>query len=228
MRRLVLLLAYLLGPAVPVLAQSTVGPPTAPSRDVAVTYRTDSGDLRELETAYLAAEGKWRTETPSGATIRDDRNGRLVVLITGMRMYLELPLDERRTKRLSLPQPGERAARERIDRVAGHDCTVWRIETTKAHPEDRAKVRRSCITADGVPLRLVEGEGEDRRITIAIRVVYARQDPARFDVPKDYRPFDPSAFTPHRALPALGSRRDAVWWQCNVSQPSRQLFPETS
>jgi hypothetical protein len=115
-------------------------------------------------------------------------------------MYVTVTSDQQRRGRgLSLAGPDDKATREGTDRVAGHDCTVWRIEPKKDDPDDgEAKVKRACVTADGVPLRVVEGEGEQRRTTVATRVEYARQDPAQFRVPEGYRPFDPSAFAPQQ------------------------------
>ena len=107
---------------------------------------------------------------------------------------------------MSLAEPGDTVTREGADRVAGHDCAVWRIEARKDDGDDEAKVKRACVTADGVPLRVVE-EGEERRTTVATKVEYARQDPAQFRVPEGYRPFDPSAFAPRQG--ALSAKAGA-------------------
>jgi hypothetical protein len=192
--------AALLGFAAPsVLAQGGAGPVIAPSRDVAVTYRTAGKEAGEIRVSWLAAEGKMRIETPTGVFIQDGRENRDIILMPEQRMFLTATSDQRRQGRgLSLAGPDDKVTREGADRVAGHDCAVWRVEARKDDGDDEAKVKRACVTADGVPLRVVEGEGEERRTTVATKVEYARQDPAQFRVPEGYRPFDPSAFAPRQ------------------------------
>lgn len=58
---------------------------------------------------------------------------------------------------------------------------------------------QACVTADGVPLRMIEIRGEEETSrTVATRLEYGRQDPARFRVPQGYRPFDPKALNQRR------------------------------
>ena len=182
----------------PAMAQAAgaAGPVVAPTRDVAVTYRMTGGrEAGELRVSWLVAEQKMRLETPKGVFIQDGRENRDTILMTEQRMFVTGTSDRRRGRGLSLAEPGDTVAREGTDRVAGHECAVWRIEAKKEDPDDEAQVKRACVTADGVPLRVVE-EGEERRTTVATKVEYARQDPAQFGVPEGYRPFDPSAFAP--------------------------------
>lgn len=193
--------AFLLGPAAApaALAQgAAAGPVVAPTRDVAVTYRTSGGrEAGELRAAWLAAEDKMRLDTPRGAFIRDGRAKRDTILMNEQRMFVEGASNERQGGGFSLAEPGDKTTREGTDRVAGHECAVWRIEAKKQDPDDEAKVKRACVTADGVPLRVVE-EGGEKRATVATRVEYGRQDPALFRVPEGYRPFDPGAFAPQQ------------------------------
>jgi hypothetical protein len=201
MPRVAALAAFLLGLAAPAaLAQGTAsGPVIAPTRDVAVTYRTTGGrNAGELRIAWLVAEEKMRLETPGGALIQDGRAKRDIILMTEQRMFVEGASDRRRGRGWSLAGPDDKVTREGADRVAGHECVVWRIEAKKEDPDDEAEAKRACVTADGVPLRVVEEKGEERSTTVATRVEYARQDPAQFRVPEGYRPFDPSAFAPQR------------------------------
>ncbi|MBD0272284.1 MAG: hypothetical protein ICV73_10175 [Acetobacteraceae bacterium] len=180
------------------VAQTAAGPVIAPTRDVAVTYRMTGKETGELRVAWLVAEEKVRIETPRGVIIQDGRESRDTVLMTEQRMFVTGTSDRRRGGGgWSLAEPGDTVTREGADRVAGHECAVWRIEAKKDDPDDEPKVKRACVTADGVPLRVVEGEGgEGRTATVATRVEYGRQDPAQFRVPEGYRPFDPSAFAP--------------------------------
>jgi hypothetical protein len=84
-----------------------------------------------------------------------------------------------------------RLRREGTDRVAGQACTVWRIDPPAGEEDE---VKRACITADGVPLRLVTGEGSEAETDyVATEVSYAPQDPARFRVPQGYRPLNLNA-----------------------------------
>jgi hypothetical protein len=84
-----------------------------------------------------------------------------------------------------------RLRREGTDRVAGQACTVWRIDPPAGEEDE---VKRACITADGVPLRLVSGEGSEAETDyVATEVSYAPQDPARFRVPQGYRPLNVGA-----------------------------------
>ena len=191
--------AALLGFAAPASAQTAAGPVVAPTRDVAVTYRTTGGrDAGELRAAWLADEEKMRLDTPGGAFIRDGRAKRDTLLMTEQRMFVEGESEKGQGGGFSLAEPGDTVAREGTDSVAGHECTDWRIEAKKDSPDGRAEVKRACVTADGVPLRVVQGEGEARRATVATRVEYARQDPARFRVPEGYRPLDPGALPRQR------------------------------
>lgn len=185
--------------ALPALAQPA-GPPAAPTRDVAVTYRGQDGRrAEEVQVRWSVTEGKLRMQTPGGAFIHDSRGNRDIILMTEQRMFVEGGADRRHGMGFDLVEPGDRVTREGNDKVAGLDCTVWRIETKKEDPEDEAKVKRACVTADGVPLRVVETEGEEQKSSFtATRVEYGRQDPAQFRVPEGYRPFDPSAFAPQR------------------------------
>jgi hypothetical protein len=189
--------AALLG-AGPALAQSSSGPPPAPTRDVSVTYRSTGEKDEVLRMFWLNAEGKLRMETPGGAMLHDTRSNRTTVLMTEQRMFVEGGNDDR-APGIGLVKPGSRVTRVGTDRIAGHDCTVWRIEAAKDNPDDEDEITQACVTADGVPLRVVEMEGrEEKSRTVATRVEYVRQDPAQFRVPPGYRPFDPSAFAPRR------------------------------
>jgi hypothetical protein len=191
------LAAALLGLASPAAMAQTgaAGPVVAPTRDVAVTYRMTGKEAGELRVSWLAAEQKMRMETPKGVFIQDGRENRDILLMPEQRMFVIATSDQRRGGGFWFARPGDAVTREGADRVAGSDCTVWRIEARRENPDREPRVRRACVTADGVPLRVVE-EGAERQSTVATRVEYERQDPAQFRVPEGYRPFDPNAFAP--------------------------------
>ena len=194
--------AVLLGLAAPAaLAQGTAGLVAAPTRDVAVTYRGTGGrDAGELRIVWSVSDDKMRVETPGGALIRDNRAKRDMMLMNEQRMFVEAASSGDTGKGLVPVGPDDTVTREGTDRVAGLDCTVWRIMPKKTNADDDGDkaVKRACVTADGVPLRVVEGDGANRKTTIATKVEYGRQDPALFGVPDGYKPFDPKAFVPNQ------------------------------
>jgi hypothetical protein len=186
------------GPAQTQAQAQADGPLPAPARDVAVTYRATGETEQEVRMAWLVAQGRFRLETPGGALLHDLRSRRTTILMTEQRMYVE-GSDEDRGPGIGLVPPGSKVARLGTDRIAGHDCTVWRIEPPKEKDGEEARANEACVTADGVPLRVVEREGgEELGRTVATRLDYARQDPAQFEVPPGYRPFDPQAAAPAR------------------------------
>jgi hypothetical protein len=190
--------AALLGLAGSALAQ-TGGPPPAPTRDFTATYRADSGDNQNFSMSWLTSEGILRIDTPGGTLLQNTRSRRTTILMTEQRMFVEGDDGKDGGPGIGLVEPGSRVTRKGNDRIAGHACTVWRIEAPKEDPEDEAEVKEACVTSDGVPLRVVEMEGgEASKTTTATRLDYAGQDPARFRVPAGYRPFDPAALNPRR------------------------------
>ncbi len=171
-------------------AQAQDRPPPMPTRDVRVSYQSEDRH-NSNRVAWLAAEGRMRIETDAqrGIMLVDTRGGGAVVILETEREFHDLG---RVASVLAAPYqlagPRQRLRREGADRVAGQACTVWRIDPP-ADEED--EVKRACITADGVPLRLVAGEGKEANVEyVATEVTYAAQDPARFRVPAGYRPLN--------------------------------------
>jgi hypothetical protein len=182
--------AVLIGLAAPAaLAQGTAALVAAPTRDVAVSYRATGGrEAGELRIVWLASEEKMRVETPGGALIRDNRAKRDIMLMNEQRMFIESGSGQKGSKGLVMAGPDDTVTPEGADRVAGLDCTVWRIVPKKDDADDGdTAVKRACMTADGVPLRVVEGDGANRKTTVATKVDYGRQDPALFSVPEGKR-----------------------------------------
>jgi hypothetical protein len=188
--RYILTSALLLGTCA---AQAQDRPPAMPTRDAQVRYQSEdphnSGSV-----AWLAAEGRMRiqTEAQRGIMLVDTRGGGAVVVVEAEREFHDLG---RVATVLAAPYqpagPRQRLRREGTDRVAGQACTVWRIDPPAGEEDE---VKRACITGDGVPLRLVVGEGSDAGTEyVATEVSYAAQDRARFRVPQGYRPLNLNA-----------------------------------
>jgi hypothetical protein len=164
-----------------------------PTRDVAVTYRVDPAPPNTDTVAWLVSEGRIRTEgralTQRVTHLIDMRGGGVTAVLDANRTYHDLG----RVAAVMMgdyvfARPGLKLTREGSDTVAGVACTVWRVEEAATAPED---AKHACITADGVPLRLVEGSGAEATTQYeATRVAYASQDPARFRVPEGYRPLE--------------------------------------
>ena len=184
------------------VAHSQERPPAMPTRDVAVAYQVKNRPPTVDAVAWLASEGRIRTEGRSLINrvvhIIDTRSGGVVVLVDADRTYHDLGrMAAVMTQDIVLVRPDAKLTREGTDTVAGQACTVWRIEPKDGGSADEA--RHACITADGVPLRLVEGSGSDAStLYVATRVTYGPQDPARFQRPADYQPLAAVPASPRR------------------------------
>ncbi|WP_207540891.1 hypothetical protein [Sabulicella rubraurantiaca] len=167
-----------------------------PTRDVAVRYQVPNAPPTTDSVAWLVSEGRVRTEgralTQRVVHVIDTRSGNVTAVLDADRTYHDLGrMASTMMQDHSFARPGIRLTREGSDRVAGHACTVWRVQ---AQGSDPGEVRRACITEDGVPLRLVEGTGSDAETLYeATQVTYGPQDPARFRVPQGYQPLNTGA-----------------------------------
>jgi hypothetical protein len=170
--------------ALPARAQDR--PAFLPTRDVDVTYRVTGGPNTgvELRLAWLASERKLRVEPPGPAWgILNLASQKLTMVHPGTKSLLELPAGAL-PGGLALPsQPSPDAKFTRLGdrRVAGLPCTLWRVEDPRGQGE-------ACLTADGVMLRSSGRGGGQQGALEAERVSFARQDPARFRPPSDFRP----------------------------------------
>jgi hypothetical protein len=179
------------------IASAQDRPPAMPTRDVVVSYKVDDTPPTVDTVAWSASEGRIRTEGRSlinrVAHVIDTRGGGVTVVVDAERTYHDLGrMAEVMTQDIIPARPSAKLAREGTDTIAGHSCTVWRIEADGDSGADEA--RRACITADGVPLRLTEGTGADAStLYVATRVTYGPQDPGRFRVPPGYRPLSAEA-----------------------------------
>lgn len=167
-------------------AQAQARPHTFPTRDVVVSYRVlgnASGQgPREFTVAALAAEERVRVESPSmpAWALADRRTGRTEMVMDSMRVVTPSPLRQDEAMRYLRLAETARLTRAGNASQAGQTCTNYRWE-------EGGQRGTACLTADGVLLRGVNERGEGVE---AVRVEYARQDPARFRVPEGYRRVD--------------------------------------
>lgn len=188
MRRLILaFLAAIL--ATPAVAQTA--PPTAPTRDVAITYRA-TGTIqgkqqdREMRLAITAGgqlmriEGLGQPGGDAGYLIIDRRSKRMLMVVPKDKHFLELPASDVFSRGFLL-NSAMGFTRRGSETVAGLSCTVWEISA-------RAGGGTVCVTDDGVLLR---GRGQRGRQEIeATKVTYATQPSALFKPPADYARLD--------------------------------------
>jgi hypothetical protein len=182
-------------------AQAQDRPPPMPTRDVQVTYESEDR-ANAGRVSWLTSEGRLRIESEAqrGVILVDTRGGGVMVVLEREREFHDMgKIAAVTTSTYHVIGPRNRLRREGEERIAGQACTVWRILPPVQDGDDAVEPRRACITADGVPLRLVEGEGEDA-VThyTAKQVSYGQQDPARFRVPEGYKPMEFGGSAPRR------------------------------
>lgn len=163
--------------ATPALAQDRP-PAIFPTRDVAVTYRTSTGETVRM--AWLAGERKMRMDMgPQGWMVVEQGEARAFMVMEQQRMVMQMA-GGGALEAMREPGAAARFTREGADRVAGTPCTIWRIE-------ENNHSARVCMTQDGVMLRTL-GAGGNREAQIeATAVAYGAQDPARFRIPQGYQ-----------------------------------------
>jgi hypothetical protein len=191
MRLRLALLATLL--ALPLAAQAQDRPRLEPTRDVAVTYRLiGQGAQGQVGLAWRAAGRQARLSNPDGSFMVVDLGaGSGFVASDQQRELIVLPAPPRDAGIPGLVPPGGRFTREGTDRVAGLDCTNWRVELPDG---GRGRV---CVTGDGVVLRSVgAAAGQPEQGLEATSVNYGPQDPARFNRPAGYREVQPPSDAP--------------------------------
>lgn len=181
MRRLLPALLLLAAPAA---AQER--PPITPTRDVAVTYRVLGGapgaaGSQAIVISWNASLGTMRSDMPGGMgwMVADPKNGRAFLVMEPMRAVMDMPIGQAMQQHMNSPSATFR--RDGTATVAGLPCQVWIVQ-------DGGNRGRSCITTDGVPLR-VEGtaaQGQTGGME-ATQVAFGPQDPARFQRPAGYQ-----------------------------------------
>ena len=180
MRHAILAAALLV---VPVAAQAQDRPQIFPTRDVAVTYRvTGRGPAAELTMLWSAAQRLMRMTMPEGVgyVVTDHQNQRGFVVMEAMRAIMDIPLSQAGGFQRDLENA--RFTRGSTEKIAGHDCTVWRYQG-----QGQAQEGEACITADGVVLR-ASGAARGQAGTMqAVRLAYGPQDPGQFRRPQGYQ-----------------------------------------
>ena len=184
MRRLGL--AALAGLLLPLgLARAADGPVLIPTRDVAVTYRTDVGDrVLEQRMRWSAAARRMRIDppTPGIFLLIDYATRRMDVVRDPERSFVEMdapatPPGLGSAGTPSTQSPEGRYERGGADEVSGMACTDWTTHDTKG------RATEICVTADGVMLRV---RSDGRVLAGAARVEYGPQDPTLFELPRGY------------------------------------------
>ena len=166
----------------PVAAQAQDRPQIFPTRDVAVTYRVaGQGQQAELTLLWSAAQRMMRMNMPQGMgyMVADHQGRRGFMVMEQMRMIMDVPMQQAGGMQQELENA--RFTRGGSEKIAGHDCTVWRYQSASGQGE-------ACITNDGVMLRgngTARGAGAGRMQ--ATRVVYAPQDAGLFQRPRGYQ-----------------------------------------
>jgi hypothetical protein len=175
-------LAAALIAALPMAAAAQDRPPIFPTRDVTVTYRiTGQGQQMEVTLLWSAAHRMMRMNMPQGLgyMVADHRAQRGFWVMEQMRMIMDLPMDQ--AAGVQRDFENARFTRGGTEKIAGHDCTVWRYEGPRQSGE-------ACITADGVMLRGASTVPGQQGQMEATRVVYAALDPSLFRRPQGYQP----------------------------------------
>jgi hypothetical protein len=174
----------LLAPAV--FAQDR--PPMAPSRDVSVTYKVlGQGGGQNVQMSTQAGTGLMRVESPEmgGYAIIDCKKSSTTMVMTQMRMFMEMSAKDSPMGAGMTPDENARYARRNTETVAGVSCVNWEVTS-------RESTGVACITDDGAMLRYRNSNGDGLEAT---RVAFAPIPAANFAVPAGFQKMD---------MPAMG------------------------
>ena len=163
-------------------------PPTAPTRDVLVTYRatgpaqggrSQPQDLRVATTAggkLLRVEGMGGGQSAGAYVIVDRTTQRMMMVMPQDRRYMEMPANDAFARGFVL-NDAMSFTRRGSETVAGLKCTLWEVTS-------REGAGSACVTDDGVLLR---GRGNDGKGGIeATAVKYGPQPASLFKPPADF------------------------------------------
>jgi hypothetical protein len=196
-RRRLLLLPLVGLPVLAGLALAQERPRIEPSRDVAVTYRLigafagpqpgaapNTGAAPQLRLAFRAAGRLVRFDEPDGTwVVADLAGGRAFAVSDPARQITPLPPAPSGDGPPGLIPPGGRFTRTGTERIAGIECTAYRVDVPGAGSG------QVCLTADGVVLKSLgrAAANEPEQGVVALEVSYAAQDATRFQPPTGYR-----------------------------------------
>lgn len=156
------------------LAQSA--PPTFPTKDVSVVYKTHNGPAMQM--SWLVAEQRVRIVITGGPGVMlvDARGRKGFILMDDQKAAMEMPHSDVPVPTGQVPE-GAKLTKGKTETVAGHACTVWQVEYKGVRS-------RSCVTSDGVMLR--SGPDAGPASLEATKVIYGAQDATLFRVPDGY------------------------------------------
>jgi hypothetical protein len=170
-------------------------PPTQPTRDAAVTYKSTGRKAEHTMLIRYAASGLMRMEMSGmngGYAVIDRKAQKATMVMPEQRMYMELASSQ-------IPQPGAmpdkdaKFTRKGSETIAGQSCTIW--DYTSSHGTGSG-----CITADGVMLRAT---GKDGAGLEATNVSYDPQPDSAFVPPAGFHRMEmPGAGAPGGIPPA--------------------------
>ena len=195
MRRFVLSGVGLLAACGAALAQER--PPTAPTRDVLVSYRATApaqggrapAGAHDLRVATTQGGKLMRVEGvgAGGAYVIVDRTTqRMTMVMPQDRRFMEMPANDAFARGFVLNE-GMTFAKKGAETVAGLKCTVWEVTS-------REGAGTACVTDDGVLLR---GRGNDGKGGIeATAVKYGAQPSSLFKPPADFSKIEMPAGMP--------------------------------
>jgi len=169
--------------ALPV-ATAAAAPPPVPTVDHAVTMRLTGMD-QPVQIRHR--QGVQRMEMAmDGAkvvTLHEIKAGRMTMLQDHGDMKMAMVLDRESAAGMMplapIPEPDANATKVGQDKVAGHPCTVWRMQGA-------GDVTDACVTDQGVLLR-VSDPTKKQTIMEATAIAIGPQDPALFTVPPGYQ-----------------------------------------
>ena len=171
--------------ALPAMAEER--PAFPPARDVAVTYKVNSSQIKtapEVVLRYSAAADRFRVEGGlPGYVLVDRRAGHASIVLERLGVIMDAPpragLDQ-----AFLLENGKHFVRKGGDTVAGQQCTIWEVGGDSASGS-------ACVTADGVVLRASGHDRKGRSGSIeATHVDYAQQAETLFFPPPDLHKVD--------------------------------------
>lgn len=160
--------------AMPAVAQNA--PPSFPTKDVSVVYKTHNGPAVQM--SWLVADQRVRIVVTGGpgAMLVDVRGRKGFILLDDQKAAMEMPQGDVPVPTGQVPE-GAKVTKGKTETVAGNACTVWLVEYQGTRS-------RSCVTSDGVMLRTGADSGPAG--LEATKVIYGAMDAALFRVPDGY------------------------------------------
>ena len=166
-------------------------PVVQPTRDVAVQYHIvgesmvgpGQDHLDTIKISYGAGGQRMRIE-PSGQPafmIVDKSAGRMMVVMSGQKMYMEMPYDAHRMMDFS-PANAKFTPRGTAT-VAGLTCSEYDVQSQQHNGS-------VCLTSDGVMLRAVSNDPRHQGSIEATNVAYGPQPESAFQPPLGYQKMD--------------------------------------